>query len=923
MPGSGFSFGFSFPLWIFRLWTFLVFSLAHFCRVGEAAVPGPVFPEPDSFVDPPSWALDGVPDFCLGVFNPSGISNKFHMLDSFPVGWWHVSETQASKPQQCSFQSYLRSMGFRTGRHLRSTLGAPAGFRPGSTHAGNWAGVLSFGDCAMKHVPCVWPSGEFESGRVLMSAANIFGLEIVAATVYLPCRGPTYPNAPALSEELLKPITEELVLGRAGCRAILGDMNCPAGSLRQMELWQARGWIEVQDLMSKLHGFSQQPTCKNATCPDHIWLSPELAALVSNFAVWGIFPDHKVVMAGLQIPKARISELQWRLPGHIPWDKVNLDEWNSSPDLGPLFQSNPPHEGCAGLATVHDGENSRPSDSTLDFKRWSRDFELRAAQCINTAAGKGDRSFGGRGAITRPKARKLNAPIPKPSRPGEIAQASGFLNRAVSAWYKQMRRIQSYHHAIKSVRAEATYFSRMALWHSILAAPGFVGGFRSWWMSRPFQLQGAPRSLPEFAPDRHVAALIFEDFLQIFRRFEHWQLNRRKESCKAKLLSDTRALFAHVRQPSKPPLDFLVDTHEQAITVVSTADCVVKVPHPFPDSNALVWTLQGEPARVAASGDIGHYTVESDLVLATGQTLACQEMITSTDIIHDRLSQLWSPRWNKHVDTPPEVWAQVCQYASSTLPVGSVNLPPITVQNFRQAVKSFKATAATGPCGWTRNDLAHMTEPQIQSVLDAYHEVEKGRPWPKQWQVGLIHCLQKREDATAVNGFRPITVMSLFYRLFAGIRSGQILAQFSKRADDFQCGFMQGHQASDLWYFIGVCLELATHQAVPVHGITADLVKAYNTLPRTPVFHCLEVLGVPAWFLAAWKEHLLSFERFFVVRRCVGEPVLSVTGFPEGCPLACVAMTALDFSGIGPSGLRSLEPFHSALSITLNCYVTG
>ena len=36
----------------------------------------------------------------LGTFNHSGISNKFHMLDYMPVGWWHATETQASKAQQ-------------------------------------------------------------------------------------------------------------------------------------------------------------------------------------------------------------------------------------------------------------------------------------------------------------------------------------------------------------------------------------------------------------------------------------------------------------------------------------------------------------------------------------------------------------------------------------------------------------------------------------------------------------------------------------------------------------------------------------------------------------------------------------------------------------------------------------------------------
>lgn len=880
--------------WIFRLWTFFVFSCVHCFRIGEAAVPGPVEQQPDSFMDPPTWTLPGIPDFCLGLFNPSGISNKLHMLDYMPQGWWHVAETQASKYQQCAFQGYLRSLSFRSGRNLRSSLGAPAALRPGSSYAGSWTGVLTFGDCPLRAVPCVWPRGEFDCGRVLLTTANIHGLELFAATVYLPPKGPTYPNAVALSESLLEPITAELVLGREGPRAILGDMNCQVGALRSMEIWRAKGWIELQDLMQHLHGIQPRNTCKKATRPDQIWLSPELASLVVNVSVWDFCPDHLALLAGIRVPTARISELQWRLPGHVPWDSVCLDRWNSLPPLGPLFQSNLAHEGCVRLSGVPESPESNGSLSTTKaFQKWSQSFEHAVSQCLAGSVAKADRSFHGRGRLIAPRPRRVNPPVLKPNRPGEFAQASGFLNRAVAAWYKQLRRLQSYCHAVRSPRVEETYQARAALWNSILSAHGFSKGFAQWWLTRPYQQQGAPHAIPRLPPDQVSAQLILEDFHQNYRRFEHWQLQRRKASCNAKLLTTTKSLFTATRKAAKPDLDVLVDTVSQPIQVIDTVNNLVSVPATFSLRAVSHWTLQGLPARVTTVG--GQYRVDSDLVLASGQSLTCHHLVTSTEEIHERLIGLWSPRWNRHVDVPDATWDQACSFAEATLPSGHLNLPPITVPVFRRAVHSFKTQAATGPCGWSRADLAHLTDDQVQSVIDCYNAIEQGAPWPKQWSVGLIHCLQKKETSTAVDGFRPITVLSMYYRLFAGIRSGQILAQLSSQADQLQCGFMKGHQAADVWYFIGVCLELAMCQSVPVHGIVADLVKAYNCLPRLPVFKCLEVLGVPRWFLLAWKSHLAVFERYFVVRRCTSSPLKSCTGFPEGCPLACVAMTALDF----------------------------
>ena len=205
-----------------RFWTFCVFFFA-FIRVGEATVPGPRAMSPDSFFDAPVWTLPGQPDFCIGVGNPSGINNKLHTLDFFPKGWFHLAETQASRAQQSLVQSHLRAVSARQQRNLRCCVGAPAPLRPGSQHAGSWTGVMNFADCHLRQVPSFWPSGEYSSGRVMMTVAHVGHLQISAATVYCPAHGPSFPQATELAESLLEPITEALVFGRAGARIICGD----------------------------------------------------------------------------------------------------------------------------------------------------------------------------------------------------------------------------------------------------------------------------------------------------------------------------------------------------------------------------------------------------------------------------------------------------------------------------------------------------------------------------------------------------------------------------------------------------------------------------------------------------------------------------------------------------------------------------
>ena len=777
-----------------RLWTFCVFFLA-FCRVGEATVPGPFV------VDEPTWALPEKPDFVIGTGNPSGINNKLYTLDRFPFGWFHLAETHASSSQQSMVHSHLRAMSMRQSRNIRCCMGAPAPLRSGSHYAGAWTGVLNFADCHLRQVPSFWPDGEYHSGRVMLTVAHIGNLQITSATVYCPAKGPSFPQATELAESLLEPVTEALVFGRAGARIICGDFNTSAGSLRQMQLWQSQGWVELQDLMHGLHSITPRPTCKGATAPDQIWISPELIPLISNVSVWQLYPDHDVLLAGLRLPSLPRDSMQWHLPGHIPWNHISQERWTSNQDVGSVFPVGVWPVGCLHPSEPSDSFDLRSLDSTSAFREWSSRFEQAASASMSHPTAQADRGFFGRGRMTQPKPRKCNYAVPKHSRPGEVQQVCGFLNRAVARRFKQLRRMQSYMHAVRSVNAGATFLARAALWNSILHAAGFEHGFVTWWPSRPVKLQGTPDTIPAYPPDEVIAGLLYDDFYHNYRRFESWQLQKRRLSCQSKMTSSTKGLFAVSRKPAKDTLDCLEDKFPQAISLVNPQECVVQVPEPFPTENVTHWTLQDQPAVVKPHPE--GYQVESDYLLAENQILTCHVAVHDTATIHNRLLDLWSPRWNKHQDVPVSHWQNIVDFARLHLQFEPFDLLPITAQDFKRAISSFKTNAATGPCGWSLQDLKHLNESQVGAVIDFYAAIESGAPWPTQWCVGLIHCLQKRASSCTVDGFRPITVTSLFYRIFAGIRSGQILAKLSARAARFQCGFVKGRQSADVWYLEG------------------------------------------------------------------------------------------------------------------------
>ena len=76
-------------------------------------------------------------------------------------------------------------------------------------------------------------------------------------------------------------------------------------------------------------------------------------------------------------------------------------------------------------------------------------------------------------------------------------------------------------------------------------------------------------------------------------------------------------------------------------------------------------------------------------------------------------------------------------------------------------------------------------------------------------------------------------------------------------------------------------------------GFTADIVKAFNDLPRLPALTAAKLFGVDQGTLQAWAGALSGFKRHFVIQGSFSPGVGSCNGFPEGCALSCLAMVGL------------------------------
>ncbi|CAE7342035.1 aquIMA [Symbiodinium sp. CCMP2592] len=754
-------------------------------------------------------------------------------------------------------------------RDVRIFAGAPAPLRPGSSYAGSWTGVLTLSDFPCRPVQLQWLHDSFHSGRIQTLHHFVNDTPILTANLYGFPRGRTYTDARARTERLLETLTHELVLGRKGIRMIAGDFNHWHEHLHQVAIWKQQGWIEAQDLAAIRWQTPLVPTCKGSTHRDFIFLSPEAAALCESVRVQETFAEHATVIAGIRLTGVHRVQ-SWPLPAEIPWSSVDLPAWTRECDVIPIAES------C----------------STRWLRSFARGFEASlVGHVVGAPSGCLPHRCHGRACRLSPD-RPPRIHPPKPARPGEEAAHHDLLSLEVKRWYQQLRRLQSLDHAMRAGNQSPSAIEhRLGLWRSILSARGFRPAFQLWWPTRPVQLAGSPAAFPAFLPSAELCSLLFLDFRDNFRKFEAWNIRQRHAILAEQYAHNHNLLFRDLRDPKPEQVDTLELKRSYQILDVDPPTCGVHLADRIDDRDCSQWTLDGWAVQVTSvDGDL--CCIPSCPSLHPEAELEQTVVLSSASHIQFEFEKLWISFWQRFAHSSEADWSRVTSFAQAYLPQGQLDLPPISLDQWRGALRRFKPRAARGCDGFAKLDLLNMSDPHALQLLAFLADIEAGvREWPAQWLNGLVCCLKKPNEQQGPEGFRPITLLCCAYRAWSGLRARQVLRWLVDFMPHSALGFMPHREASQFWWMLEAQVELACQNELPFLGYATDVIKAFNALPRQPVFAIAAWVGLPPNLLRPWGSFLDKLERRFLIRNAVGEPQLSTCGFPEGCALSTVAMS--------------------------------
>ena len=838
---------------------FLDFPFLPSVRWGEARHPGPST----------DWQL-------FGFSNPSGLRQKEDAALSLGPGVWSFSETQLSHVTQRSCAAQLRHVAASQHRQLRVHFGAPVTTRATSTWAGTWSGVATISDHPSQEILLPY-AGERDCGR-LLTTRHLFGnLSVTNTVIYGYPKGPTWPDAYGLTTNLLGIVTTEIVLGGTGPRLVGGDFNAGPADLSIFALWRQLGWQSAQDLAEAFWGQQKVFTCKHATERDMIWLSPEAIALCRMVDIADVFAEHSTITVGLHIPRSCPPQLVWQRPSPIPWDQID-PQWASS--------ASPP-------SWTLDG------DADTQWAEWASSFEKSLHGHVLQQPGqtlhKGQR---GRLQHTKPQKIPQTARVLKPSRPSEVQLRNDFIGSEVKQWFRQLRRLQSYQAAIlaNKLTSEAITY-RLELWMAIKKSPGFLDGFATWWTShRTISLPETPAQLPVGPPSASLATAIFQTFKCNFEHFERWHLKQRGKLLQSKFDKGMQGIFQDLKKPQRDRMDFLVNEKTFAVLATDETAHQIHLDAPIFHGGFLRWSHDGQPLDVEVINEVV-LQVPSGLDISPGDVLTQHQLLSDTQSLHQQLLEYWKPTWCALAEVDQATWARVTAFFQAYVPRLRFDLQPISIAEWRRALKKYGPHAARGVDGISPRDLLELPVSWTQRLLDLLHAIELGQSsWPTAVLYGIVSVLAKDEGAQTVSRFRPVVIFSVLYRTWASIRAKQLLRILTPHMDVEAFGFMPGCESTQLWLLLQAEIECSLQTGQPLCGLSTDLTRAFNFIPRQHTFTLAQHLGVPTRIISPWRGFLASCTRAFEIRGVLSDATCSTCGMPEGDALSVFGMTQLCFA---------------------------
>ena len=475
---------------------------------------------------------------------------------------------------------------------------------------------------------------------------------------------------------------------------------------------------------------------------------------------------------------------------------------------------------------------------------------------------------------------------------------------------KQMRRIQSlkmrmkkYENSPSSINPDVS-LQLWEEWQAIVNSTGFSHGFLQWLLSYP-EVHVAYERVPTFAELFHIEQILRYELDQITfsitrRTRQHVKFLKQIDIQKY----GKRQAFQSIRESSLglvQQLDSSITVSGKILPETAMGFVSVQIPPDTPIDLTAACKVQGHLCDIVSwqSPVLDLMIHDADVELPQEVQLEQPVQTVKPSEVAKELGNYWNQFWNANTEgqlNNLSEWEAFTTMAEDIPMLPQIPLEMGSLEQWKSAIKSLKPGTSRGVCGWSSEEFKMLTDPMLIDLIAIFQKVaEQGMPNYLMWAKTIP--LAKEKGVFSPAKTRPITVLSLLYRLWGKVVSQQVLPAWSRTFPSAITGFLPGRSSQSMLYHLQAKLEqvqfgIESHQW---SGLTLDLVKCFNCLPRQPAKYLLQRLGIPAAVVNCWFESIARLDRWWLINNQMYPTGSASTGCPEGDTMSVLTMLAFNY----------------------------
>ena len=855
-------------------------------RLGEAKNPGPQCNTtymPDQ-VYIPAEAIN------IGVINPTGLINKHEALATLGPGIWSVAESRVTEKGQQTLRREFKKLNF----HTEFSKPVPTlGKNSGNYYQGIASGVACITQLPITKTLFDIPQSLLESSRFLATHISLGPhATLLLITIYAP--PPTthsIQDPQTLTDSMLK-CANRLIRSWNGPAIIQGDFNQDISANADIAELFTAGWVDAQDISVRIHQHTKKPTCITAnggvSHNTKILCNPIVANSIIYCNAWDdyLFATHPTLVLTCKLNTISQPHAVWKLPKPFSCHKFDRDaaeDFQTHPNFSTHFSD------AITQCDVQQAADLWTAQAEVVLSKSARDQE---GNCVHFPESHFGRNKGPR--ITNSP---LSTPILKPAR---LAEPNPNLAQGPTKYRQHLRQYRRLHTLVGLYRAmnkNPTSQNIKAcddLWIAIGKATGFSEhGFPKWvcdHFSIPFSYQ---------LPTIDVVIFIRDKFGEHFNDFTQQVRDATKQHCDDHFQKDRdnggAMTFAALRETGPQPSCYVGKTIQttvkrirwtkQGVTVLPCCDT-----QSFQKGSPV--SFQGQTAMVVnVNHDFNTITVDRPMMLKSQNFTIIQKVcMFDNQLATNEVILQWNKFLQRDSGLTSEDWPDADRIAADIPQQPVMNIPPFEPELWRRVHKSTNIKSARGSCGFSVAETRAFPTWLLLLLFQLYELIENQAKWPDSWVCAFTIMLPKTSEPNSALDFRPITVLSRLYRMWARYKSISLLLQLSQRVPNLIAGGTTGMSA----------LLLQAHSQETMNdqpqtcGLTVDIMKCYNCIPRYPLVIFMGRLGWPPTLIRTYLAVLTALRRSFLVLGRCSDWQISHTGIPEGCALAVASMLTIN-----------------------------